>query len=89
MFDRLGRFRLKVPELFTPASASIQYLLKHCLPLRTRPGVAAVCFLQFIYAKIDHPSLHVVFTIEASYLVNPKHAHPLILTPKRERVMNL
>ena len=25
MFNRLGRFRLRVPELFTPASASIQY----------------------------------------------------------------
>ena len=31
----LVAFRVKIPELFTPVSPSIHYLLKHCLPLRT------------------------------------------------------
>ena len=90
VFNRLGRFKLRIPELLTPASASIRYnivyryLLKNCLPLRARPGVAAVCFLQFVYANIDQAvSSHVVFKIEASYLVKSKHVHLLIHTLTR------
>lgn len=35
MFDRLGRFRLKILGLLTSVSASLHCLLKRCLPLRT------------------------------------------------------
>ena len=50
MFDRLGRFRLKILQvgLLTSVSASLHCLLKRCLPLRTWPGDAAASFHQFI-----------------------------------------
>jgi hypothetical protein len=43
----LVAFRVKIPELFTPVSPSIHYLLKHCLPLRTWPGVAPARYPPF------------------------------------------
>ena len=43
----LVAFRVKIPELFTPVSPLIHYLLKHCLPLRTWPGVAPARYPPF------------------------------------------
>lgn len=48
----LVAFRVKIPELFTPVSPSIHYLLKHCLPLRTWPGVAPARYTPFTCMQI-------------------------------------
>ena len=49
----LVAFRVKIPELFTPVSPSIHYLLKHCLPLRTWPGVAPARYPPFTCMRIN------------------------------------
>ena len=49
----LVAFRVKILELSTPVSPSIHYLLKHCLPLRTWPGVDPARYSPFTYMQIN------------------------------------